>query len=204
MFIREGVGGIGMSGHGSSRAAAPHGDLGEALRASRRLDVSATFLVQPEPADVVVARRAVVEAVRGWRVPLAAERLGDLELLAAEVITNAVRHAQAACVVVVRWDGARVRVEVADTHPGLPVQCGASSDAEGGRGLVLVEALATRWGTGLRPGGKVVWFELATPHARRSVRTAVTAVSGRLARTCRSVRRSGVVRGPAQREGAVR
>jgi anti-sigma regulatory factor (Ser/Thr protein kinase) len=204
VFIGEGVGGIGMSGHGFSRVAAPHGGLGRALRASRRHDASATFSVQPEPADVVVARRAVVGAVRRWRVPLTAERFGDLELLAAEVITNAVRHSRAVCVVVVRWDGARVRVEVSDMHPGLPTPRRPSSDAEVGRGLVLVEALATRWGTGLRPGGKVVWFEIAAPHAGRQVRTAVTAVSGRLARTCRSVRRSRAVLRPVQRQGAVR
>ncbi|BBA97292.1 hypothetical protein RVR_2964 [Actinacidiphila reveromycinica] len=178
--------------------------MGEVPRASWRDEASATLLVQPDPADVVVARRAVVGGLRGRGLPLSAESWGDLELLTAEVLTNAVRYSRAVCVVVVRWSEARVRVEVSDTHPVLPVPCSALSEAEGGRGLVLVEALSTRWGTELRPGGKVVWFEIAFPRSKWSVRKAVISVSGRFAETCRSVRRAQVVPSPDRREGAVR
>ncbi|NJP47098.1 ATP-binding protein [Actinacidiphila epipremni] len=68
----------------------------------------------------MTARRAVMRIVREWQVPLAEERLEDLQLLSGEVIANAVRHTQAACSVKVRWTGVRVRVEVTDTSPVRP------------------------------------------------------------------------------------
>lgn len=193
-----------MSGHGFPRVAPPHAGLRKALRVSLRLDASATLAVRPDPADVAVARRAVVGVVREWQVPLAPEQFGDLELLSAELITNAIRYSQATCAVVVRWNGTRVQVEVTDRQPVLPVPHVASPDAEAGRGLVLVEALAARWGTRLRPGGKAVWFEVATPRPEGCFLTAVTTASRRLARTRRSVRRSPVVLGQAQSKGAMR
>lgn len=56
-----------------------------------------------------------------------------------------------------------LRVEVEDPSTRQPLPRSASADEEGGRGLHLVDALATRWGTDLpAPGstGKTVWFEL--------------------------------------------
>jgi anti-sigma regulatory factor (Ser/Thr protein kinase) len=62
-----------------------------------------------------------------------------------------------------------VRVEVSDTHQGHPrlsesaVQPSADADS-GGRGLLLVEAVAARWGVDGRTGpGKTVWVECAVP-----------------------------------------
>ncbi|MEU3529503.1 ATP-binding protein [Streptomyces sp. NPDC038707] len=62
-----------------------------------------------------------------------------------------------------------VRVEVSDTHPVRPQPNGPAApsrplDAEGGRGLLLVAAVATRWGVGERRGpGKAVWAECEVP-----------------------------------------
>lgn len=85
-------------------------------------------------------------------------------MLASEVITNALRHAEGACAVAVRWTGVRVRVEVTDASPVRPKPGPGAPDAEGGRGLVLVDALAADWGCAGDPAGKVVWFE-AGPRA---------------------------------------
>ncbi len=116
-------------------------------------------------ADVVSARRTVVRIVREWRLALPNEQLEDLELLSGEVIANAVRYAGTTCAVAVRSDGTRVRVEVTDTSPVRPRPREASPDSEGGRGLFLVDALATAWGSADDPAGKVVWFEVGTPTA---------------------------------------
>jgi anti-sigma regulatory factor (Ser/Thr protein kinase) len=113
-----------------------------------------------EDAAVPRARHKVLALVRAWDVPLSEDEFGDLALLASEVITNAIRCSQASCVVVVRWVEARVRVEVTDAEPARPVARNGSLDAEGGRGLVLVESLAADWGSAAVPGGKVVWFEI--------------------------------------------
>ncbi|WP_374701126.1 ATP-binding protein [Streptomyces sp. TP-A0874] len=53
-----------------------------------------------------------------------------------------------------------LRVEVSDPHPGRPRVAGRDADAECGRGLVLVDALADRWDVRRRVGpGKTVWAE---------------------------------------------
>ncbi|WP_372441041.1 ATP-binding protein [Actinacidiphila acididurans] len=87
-------------------------------------------------------------------------------LLVSELVTNAVRHSRVAgryilarCVL--REDA--LRVEVGDAGDGVPVVRAAGDEAEGGRGLALVDALAAKWGTEPRAYGigKTVWFELA-------------------------------------------
>lgn len=89
--------------------------------------------------------------------------------LVSEVVTNAVRHTGTPTIrleTAVLADG--VRVAVYDDGPaGLLLPSEAAQDSEGGRGLLLVQALAHTWGVGpaYSPGrnGKHVWFELQSP-----------------------------------------
>ena len=54
-------------------------------------------------------------------------------------------------------------IEVYDTDSNPPVLCDADADAENGRGLMLVDALAKEWSYFFPPdGGKVVYCVLAT------------------------------------------
>jgi hypothetical protein len=54
-----------------------------------------------------------------------------------------------------------VRVAVTDSAPAVDVHPRKSgSDAEGGRGLFLVEQLAVGWGSAVYDTSKTVWFEL--------------------------------------------
>ncbi|CAG6392299.1 hypothetical protein SCOCK_160081 [Actinacidiphila cocklensis] len=55
-----------------------------------------------------------------------------------------------------------MRVEVADSSAVRPKPRSSSPDAEDGRGLLLVDALAADWGSFYDPAGKVVWFEVAS------------------------------------------
>ena len=50
-----------------------------------------------------------------------------------------------------------LRVKVADTSPAVPAPRAATTDETGGRGLILVEALADQWGFEPHSSGKVVW-----------------------------------------------
>jgi hypothetical protein len=116
-------------------------------------------------------------------VPFTEERLEDLELLAGEVIANAVGHTQAPCSVAVRWTGVRVRVEVADSSAVRPKPRSSSPDAEDGRGLLLVDALAADWGSFYDPAGKV-WSgsrsrPVSGPHGGSSRRRGVLRGRGR-------------------------
>ncbi|MET9694492.1 ATP-binding protein [Streptomyces sp. NPDC006514] len=110
------------------------------------------------------ARRLVLTVVRGWDLQLTSETLEELALLCSEIIANAVRHTTGPSTLTVLWTGSRLRVEVTDTAPGLPAPRGCTLNAESGRGLMLIAALATDWGTTPTPTGKAVWFEM-TPTA---------------------------------------
>ena len=59
-----------------------------------------------------------------------------------------------------RRGAASVWVEVFDPDLRLPRIRTAGDTDEGGRGLYLVDQLATRWGSRPTPEGKAVWFEM--------------------------------------------
>ena len=111
------------------------------------------------PKAPALARRAIA----GWfgrRVDAAT--LGDLQLVVSELITNSCVHAD---VPVGRWvqlsaaivDGV-VRIEIRDSGLDGAV-ARRPPDGNGGYGLNLVEALATRWGID-HEDGTSVWCEL--------------------------------------------
>ncbi|MFE5815167.1 ATP-binding protein [Streptomyces sp. NPDC056479] len=85
-----------------------------------------------------------------------------VELGVSELVANVVRHVpDRRCEVLISRRTGGVRVEVADgcgRMPALPAQ--SRLDDESGRGLVLVDAVADKWGVDGRGGeGKTVWFE---------------------------------------------
>ncbi len=109
------------------------------------------------PVSVAAARRFVGAALDGAPAHL----VGTAQLLASELVTNAVLHARTEVEVsVARLDG-RVRVRVGDRRPNralVPQRC--SPYAGTGQGLALVEQLASRFGADGGDAGKTVWFEL--------------------------------------------
>lgn len=105
----------------------------------------------------------VREAVREW-LRSAGNRCDwfTAELLVSELVTNALRHALPPMEVRVQPIGANgVRIEVFDAAGDQwPMEDAAPLDAEGGRGVEIVAALASRWGTEPADSGKLVWAEL--------------------------------------------
>lgn len=83
-------------------------------------------------------------------------------LLAGEILTNAVVHGGGWFLLQVDAAPDWVYVEVADSTSGQPTVLHPSSDREHGRGMAIVDALASTWGSAQRGSHKVVWFELAT------------------------------------------
>ena len=59
----------------------------------------------------------------------------------------------------------RVRVAVSDQSPRAPVVRSPEDSRPGGKGLLIIEALAIRWGYELDGAGKQVWAELVIPSA---------------------------------------
>ena len=86
----------------------------------------------------------------------------DAELLVTELVTNALRHGGPGVDLWVRrLPSGGLRMEVVDGRGGsTPEVQRPSDDAEGGRGLVIVQALASRWGAERLSAGKQVWCEL--------------------------------------------
>jgi len=86
--------------------------------------------------------------------------LATVELLVSEIATNAVLHARSAFRVVVHRSTRRLHVEIFDDSPEPPTVKAHSVEAPTGRGMRIVDALATRWGVHQDGTGKSVWFEL--------------------------------------------
>ena len=83
-------------------------------------------------------------------------------LVANELVTNAVAHARTEIRLRLELRGDRLHIAVRDGSPGLLRLVAPDPQAEGGRGLWLIEQLARSWGVNRHPdGGKVVWCVLS-------------------------------------------
>jgi anti-sigma regulatory factor (Ser/Thr protein kinase) len=127
-------------------------------------DATRTFARRAD--EVPVARRFIRDTLADHPALL------DAELLACELVTNAVQHATDAArvTVAVTQCGAVVHVDVIDDgRTGLPHWREAEGHDEDGRGFQLVNEIAQRWGFLREPAGTCVWFEL-TRLACRGIR----------------------------------
>lgn len=116
-----------------------------------------------EPDSVPRARRFVTSTLDG-RVD--AVVLADAELVVSELVTNALLHAGNPVRVVVGVDRDLVRLEVVDPSRRTLSRPIPSSSSMTGRGLSLVERLASAWGVEANAEGKTVWCELRSDPAR--------------------------------------
>ncbi|MFK8850135.1 ATP-binding protein [Streptomyces sp. Ac-502] len=109
---------------------------------------------------MAAGRRLLVTHLRSCEL----EDLADTALLlASELLSNAVLHAQGPIGLRV-WHSVReLGIEVTDRSTARPRVRATDSGAEHGRGLILVEALAGAWGTHLHGAGKTVWCTLPLP-----------------------------------------
>ncbi|MFJ6054031.1 SpoIIE family protein phosphatase [Streptomyces sp. NPDC092307] len=112
-----------------------------------------------DPEALVAARHMIGAAVRAWG---ARERADEIELVADELIVNALMHTDGPAIVTLRvlaGPQRRLRVEVEDRSSALPRRREAGESGVSGRGLMLVDRLADVWGVEPRGGGKCVWCE---------------------------------------------
>jgi anti-sigma regulatory factor (Ser/Thr protein kinase) len=115
------------------------------------------------PADPRAARMARDLLRTQASAVLSAAELEDALLLASEVVTNAVLHGTPPITLQVALlelpPGARV--SVTDSREEPPAVRVNDRAADAGRGMAVVDALATRWGVERLPeGGKTIWFEV--------------------------------------------
>ncbi|WP_369235360.1 ATP-binding protein [Streptomyces sp. R21] len=113
--------------------------------------------------DLLAVPKAVPElrhVVRGYL----GDRCPEVQLCVSELLGNVIRHVGEGTPVRVRLSRVaqgRTRVEVTDPDPrALPVLLSTTGDDEYGRGLVLLDAVALRWGVEQGSASKTVWCEV--------------------------------------------
>lgn len=166
----------------------PVGTLGAMSGSSAQEAVTVSVFVQRFSSTrrgARLARRLATQRLDHWGLPYGSAISDTVELVVAELSANAAVHG---CVpgrdfeLRLGYDRAArvIRVEVSDTHPQRPTANMANTAntantpavlADGGRGLLIVAAVATRWGVSDRVGpGKTVWAELELREWRRQGR----------------------------------
>jgi anti-sigma regulatory factor (Ser/Thr protein kinase) len=116
-----------------------------------------TVVVDPSPHGPAQARAAVAK----WAGELGIERLcDDLVLIVSELVTNAIRYGEPPVRLSVSADTRTVTVTVVDAAPSQPVRRQVPDEAEGGRGLLLIDLLTECTGVRSEPPGKAVWAEV--------------------------------------------
>jgi anti-sigma regulatory factor (Ser/Thr protein kinase) len=115
-----------------------------------------------EPEEVAGLRRIMRLHLGLWGLH---EVTDGAQLCVSELVSNVITHVGQGTPVTlaVSMNGTYLRIEVHDPDTrALPTLMAAESDAEGGRGMALVDALADRWGIQLHQDRKVTWCELTT------------------------------------------
>jgi len=127
-----------------------------------------TFRMSRNRRSVPRSRAALHTVLSDWRV--GQEVLETAESVLLELVTNALRvqvprYRQVSVRIMRLLEDGLLRLKVSDAGPGWPEMRVPAVDETGGRGLLLVEALAHCWGVVERESGigKTVWAELKAP-----------------------------------------
>jgi serine phosphatase RsbU (regulator of sigma subunit)/anti-sigma regulatory factor (Ser/Thr protein kinase) len=128
--------------------------------------------IAPEPGNVALVRQQVSARL--------AELTGRIDidavlLATSELVTNGIRHGQGEVDVRLTYSPGYLRLAVTDAGGGVPHREPGTDDGLGGRGLLLVDAVAGSWGVERHPtGGKTVWADFTLlpvqPHGAASPR----------------------------------
>jgi len=134
------------------------------------VSAAGTVLLPWAPASVAVARQRLAADLCAAGIFEAA--VGDAVLVVSELLSNAIRHARPlpGANIQVAWAYGDDAIEVAVSDGGAatsPARTHASVSAIGGRGLDIVEYVASRWGIRSDDSGQTVWAVLAAHAAGR-------------------------------------
>jgi anti-sigma regulatory factor (Ser/Thr protein kinase)/anti-anti-sigma regulatory factor len=135
-------------------------DRAQALAAVKSVPAPRRFSqrLSSTPAAIAVARHTASAACLAWRVPYL---VADVEAVVSELVSNGIRHAGGDLQFQVVLGDRFLHVSVRDSSHERPRRLIPDPETEqGGRGLMLVEAIAASWGSTPTPDGKVVWATL--------------------------------------------
>jgi anti-sigma regulatory factor (Ser/Thr protein kinase) len=120
-----------------------------------------TYFVAADPRAVAPARHFLLRTLATWEVD--EDTMEDAVLCLSELVTNAVLHTETGCEVRAVLDRGVLTTTVRDGGSSVvvdPRHVAVDPLAVHGRGLQLVDAVSTRWGSELDAVGMSVWFEL--------------------------------------------
>ncbi|MEU2836390.1 SpoIIE family protein phosphatase [Streptomyces sp. NPDC007076] len=118
------------------------------------------YIHQADPEGLSDARTIVRQALTDWDM---AELADDAELVTGELLVNVLLHTEGGAVLtleVLPEPVRRVRLSVQDRSSAWPRRRSPGETATSGRGLLLLDAVAVRWGIEPRGEGKAVWCEI--------------------------------------------
>ncbi|MFB6817345.1 SpoIIE family protein phosphatase [Streptomyces sp. NPDC056347] len=118
------------------------------------------YIHQADPEGLSDARNIVRQALTDWDM---AELADDAELVTGELLVNVLLHTEGGAVLtleVLPEPVRRVRLSVQDRSSAWPRRRSPGETATSGRGLLLLDAVAARWGIEPRGEGKAVWCEI--------------------------------------------
>ncbi|MFC8535641.1 SpoIIE family protein phosphatase [Streptomyces sp. NPDC057249] len=118
------------------------------------------YIHQADPEGLSEARTIVRQALTDWDM---AELADDAELVTGELLVNVLLHTEGGAVLtleVLPEPVRRVRLSVQDRSSAWPRRRSPGETATSGRGLLLLDAVSTRWGIEPRGEGKAVWCEI--------------------------------------------
>ena len=111
----------------------------------------------PEPSSATRARGLAREQLAA---SCSADTVETIALLVTELVTNAILHARTPLLLTLEARPNHVRICVEDRSNEQPALQRYDADAVTGRGLALVDQLASSWGVDTTPSGKVVWCDV--------------------------------------------
>ncbi|MFC9245599.1 SpoIIE family protein phosphatase [Streptomyces sp. NPDC057136] len=123
------------------------------------------YIHQADPEGLAEARAALRHSLEHWGLGVLAD---DVEVAAGELLGNVLLHTEGGAVVtleVLLEPDRRVRLWVNDRSSVRPHRRTPGESATSGRGLMMIEAVAERWGVEPRGEGKAVWCEFVPPAA---------------------------------------
>ncbi|MFE9696618.1 SpoIIE family protein phosphatase [Streptomyces sp. NPDC006270] len=118
------------------------------------------YIHQADPEGLSDARAIVRQALADWDM---AEFADDAELVTGELLVNVLLHTEGGAVLTVEVlpePVRRIRLSVQDRSSAWPHRRTPGETSTSGRGLLLLDAVATRWGIEPRGEGKAVWCEI--------------------------------------------
>lgn len=115
------------------------------------------------PESVAAGRHFVAHALSSWGAQHpdpASACVGDVLLVASELLGNAVRACSAPITLLVEAHRGHIHIGVRDDSPQSAIIRQVAEDSDGGRGLAIVDTLARRWGQTPYDGAKWVWADV--------------------------------------------